>query len=52
MLNLKKLDEEAMFNVQEHIKLATREITAKWKELPKYNCNAHLALLQATQLVG
>jgi len=52
MLNLKKIDEEAMFNVQEHIKLATIEIIAKWQELPNYNCNAHLQLLQAAQLVG
>lgn len=41
-----------MFNIQEHIKHATKEIIAKWKELPKYKCNAHLPLLEATQLVG
>lgn len=52
MLNLEKLDQQAMSTAQEHIELATKEIVDKWKVLPKYKCNAHMSLLQATQLVG
>jgi len=51
MLGLKELDQQVIFTVQEHIDLATTEIIDKWKILPKYLCNAHIPLLQATQLV-
>jgi len=52
MLGLKELDQQVMFTVQEHIELATTEIIDQWKILPKYLCNAHIPLLQATQLVS
>jgi len=52
MLNLQKLDGQNISTVQEHIELATKEIVANWKILPKYKCNAHVSLLQATQLVS
>lgn len=51
MLGLNELDYQVMSIVQEHIVLATKDIVDKWKELPKYLCNAHTPLLQATQLV-
>ncbi|XP_025202207.1 transcription-associated protein 1-like [Melanaphis sacchari] len=51
MLGLKELDQQVMFTVQEHIELASTEIIDKWKVLPKYLCNAHIPLLQATQLI-
>jgi len=52
MLRLKELDQQVMFTVQEHIDLASTEIIEEWKILPKYLCNAHIPLLQATQLVS
>ncbi|XP_029341770.1 transformation/transcription domain-associated protein isoform X2 [Acyrthosiphon pisum] len=51
MLRLKELDQQVMFTVQEHIDLASTEIIDEWKILPKYLCNAHIPLLQATQLI-
>lgn len=51
MLNLKKIDQQAISTVQQHVELATKDIITKWKLLPKYKCNAHIPLLQATQLV-
>jgi len=52
MLRLKELDQEVMLTVQEHIDLASTAIIDEWKILPKYFCNAHIPLLQATQLVS
>lgn len=52
MLNLKELDQQAIYIAQEHIELATKEIVNKWKVLPKYKCYANFSLLQATQLVS
>ncbi|VVC36854.1 Hypothetical protein CINCED_3A003660 [Cinara cedri] len=51
MLGLNELDQQGMSIVQEHIVLAIKEIVDKWKALPKYLCNAHIPLLQATQLI-
>lgn len=52
MFNLNKLDQKMMSSVQEHIQLGTKEILNNWKILPKYTCNAHIPLLQASQLVS
>lgn len=51
MLGLNEFDQQVMFTVQEHIDLASTEIIDEWKKLPKYLCNAHIPLLQATQLI-
>lgn len=51
MLGLNQFNHQVMSIVQEHIILATNAIVDKWKNLPKYLCNAHTNLLQATQLV-
>lgn len=52
MLGLSELDQQVTSNIQEHIELATKEIVNKWKVLPKHLCEAHIPLLQATQLVS
>lgn len=52
MLGLKNSDQQDMSAVQGHIERAIKEIINEWRILPKYICEAHLPLLQATQLVS
>lgn len=52
MLSLNKLDEQVNSTVKKHVELSFGEIAKRWKSLPKYICNAHSPLLQATQLVS
>lgn len=52
MLGLNELDRKVISNVQEHIDLGVKEIINKWKVLPEHLCEAHIPLLQATQLVS
>lgn len=52
MLYLNKIDENIISIVQKHVERSFDDITNKWKSLPRYICNAHIPLLQATQLVS
>lgn len=52
MLGLNKLNEHSLSNVQMHVECSVKDIINKWKVLPKYLCDAHIPLLQATQLVS
>lgn len=52
MLNLNILDEQVISSVKKHVELSFEEIAKNWKSLPKFVCNAHTPLLQATQLVS
>lgn len=51
MLRLKNLQAIEWFH-KDNLNLAISEIIDEWKILPKYLCNGHIPLLQATQLVN
>lgn len=52
MLGLNELNEHDLSTVQMNIEFSVKDIINKWKVLPKYLCDAHIPLLQATQLVS
>lgn len=52
MFNLKQLDNQINSTVEKHVEYSINEIINNWNALPKYVCNAHIPLLQATQLVS
>lgn len=52
MWSLNEMDHQLLHSVKGHMNLAIKDIITQWKTLPKYICNAHIPLLQATQLVS